>query len=262
MVRVHVLSRHTTACCCFAGARAYTATLPTTFVPRCRNLDGFTCMRRFRFHQKFDVKQADAFLGDFFSSPAVQAAFQVMGSGKAWTSLRGRARAVAKRRVPATVLTMEFWDQCMEAGASLCGSIARCFAAPPLRWCLPPARLRAVAALTTPSPPSPLDPRAARADIVTPTGYIRKCMEDVFDGVTVGDELRRMFIDEDSDHVDLCVCHAVLCCTIMTSAAYAARMCAARGCGQLPSTDMGCVAVWCRTPATRTPRRRSLCTAS
>ena len=45
-------------------------------------------------------------------------------------------------------------------------------------------------------------------DIVTPTGYIRKCMEDVFDGVTVADELRRMFIDEDSEHVDLCVMRA------------------------------------------------------
>ena len=103
-----------------------------------------------------------------------------MGAGKEFVSLSGRATGATKERVPATVLTMEFWDRCQDDGVYLLPCVA------PSVFC---------EACT----------HTARPDIVTPTGYIRKCMEDVFDGVTVGDELRRMFIDEDSEHVDLYV---------------------------------------------------------
>jgi len=47
---------------------------------QCRNLDGVFQIRRFRFHQKFDAKQADAFCADMLSSDAVRASFQVSES--------------------------------------------------------------------------------------------------------------------------------------------------------------------------------------
>jgi hypothetical protein len=41
------------------------------------------------------------------------------------------------------------------------------------------------------------------ADIVTPSGNIRGCYEEVFDGITVGDKLREMLLNQDSENNSL-----------------------------------------------------------
>lgn len=45
--------------------------------------------------------------------------------------------------------------------------------------------------------------RLQSADIVTESGYIRKCYDAMIDGVTVGDLLHDMLLNEESDHSDV-----------------------------------------------------------
>ena len=190
--------------CCCARSASYTASTPTGVFWVSRNLDAFTCAKRFRFHQKFDIKQVDAFLTDLFSSDSVQRQLQVRGAGllicrpvgflltlwtcgcRSWVPAKSLCPCLGARRA---LQRSAFPPQCLPWNS---GTVARTTVCTCCHVLLPACFVRH--ALTQPGP-----------DIVTPTGYIRKCMEDVFDGVTVGDELRRMFIDEDSEHVDLYV---------------------------------------------------------
>ena len=47
------------------------------------------------------------------------------------------------------------------------------------------------------------DKMQSEARLVTDSGYIRKCLDEVIEGVTCTDLLCQMFISEESEHIDL-----------------------------------------------------------
>ena len=47
------------------------------------------------------------------------------------------------------------------------------------------------------------DKMQSDARLVTDSGYIRKCLDEVIEGVTSSDLLCQMFISEESEHIDL-----------------------------------------------------------
>lgn len=84
--------------------------------------------KTFRFDQHYSPEQADAFLLDFFASPAVQAAAPVcVGTGGSWGALGAlQPGAVKHARLPTTVLRMDFFQRLDEAGIIRSGDIAKC----------------------------------------------------------------------------------------------------------------------------------------
>lgn len=93
------------------------------------NLDEYLRAKVFRFDQAFSVEQLDAFLLDFFASPAVQEVGVCEGpSGKSWGVLGElKPGAVKHQRLATTVLRLDFFDRLREAGiVHNEGSIAKC----------------------------------------------------------------------------------------------------------------------------------------
>mmetsp|Transcript_43601 Transcript_43601/g.87249 ORF Transcript_43601/g.87249 Transcript_43601/m.87249 type:complete len:272 (-) Transcript_43601:389-1204(-) len=92
------------------------------------NLDEFMRSKVFRFDQAFSVEQIDAFLLDFFASPAVQEAAPVcVGTGGHWSTLgEVKPGAVKHQRLATTVLRLDFFDRLREARVVIEGDIAKC----------------------------------------------------------------------------------------------------------------------------------------
>jgi len=92
------------------------------------NLEPFLQAKTFRFDQPFAPEAADAFLLDFFASPAVQAAAPVCaGVQGQWTTLGTlKPGAVKYNRLPTTVLRLDFFDRLQDAGIVRAGDIAKC----------------------------------------------------------------------------------------------------------------------------------------
>jgi hypothetical protein len=93
------------------------------------NLDAFTHAKAFRFDHPFDPAQADAFLLDFFASPAVQEAAPVCTAPKpdAWGSLGALGPGGVKyARLPTTVLRLDFFDRLTAEGIVRAGDISKC----------------------------------------------------------------------------------------------------------------------------------------
>ena len=97
------------------------------------NLSPFMQAQAFRFDQAFVPEQAEAFLRDFFASPIVQATAPVCtGPGThtihhvAQFGQLGEVEAIKYKRLPTTVLRLDFFDRLKEAGISREGDIAKC----------------------------------------------------------------------------------------------------------------------------------------
>lgn len=66
---------------------------------------------------RFDASAAEAFVQDFFNSPAVKEHFPVLdGRGNA-IKLRGHVSAVRMERLQTRVISLEWWDRLVAAGA-------------------------------------------------------------------------------------------------------------------------------------------------
>ena len=102
------------------------------------NLWPFQQAKAFRFDQAFAPEQADAFLRDFFSSPAVQAAAPVcIGPGNSlidqvasFGPMGDVTEPVKYHRLPTTVLRLDFFDRLKDEGLVRAGDIAGCFDVP------------------------------------------------------------------------------------------------------------------------------------
>lgn len=138
------------------------------------NLDGFWQLKRYSFQQKLDTAQLAAatesstqntylrkFLLEFFNSPDVQRTFQVAG--------------------PAPKSKVKL--------ATIASSLG------------PTARAREVQYERLPVTITSMEffDRLEDNDL-SRNGYVRQCAEEVFDGVTVADEVRNMLVNEDSEH--------------------------------------------------------------
>jgi len=88
----------------------------------------------FRFDQRFDPEQLDAFLSDFFGDANVQLAMPVCTApgdavhGASWAPL-GPVQQAAVRHTPlrTTVLRLDFFDRLNDAGVVRNGSITGCY---------------------------------------------------------------------------------------------------------------------------------------
>jgi len=98
------------------------------------NLSPFMRAHTFRFDQRFDPEQLDAFLSDFFGDANVQLAMPVCTApgdavhGASWAPL-GPVQQAAVRHTPlrTTVLRLDFFDRLNDAGVVRNGSITGCY---------------------------------------------------------------------------------------------------------------------------------------
>ncbi len=92
------------------------------------NLEPYMRSKTFRFNQHFSLEQADAFMLDLLASPAVQEACPVCTGPGSWGALGALAPGAVKyKKLPTTVLRMDFFSRLEEAGVVRIGEIAKCF---------------------------------------------------------------------------------------------------------------------------------------
>lgn len=92
------------------------------------NLEPFMRSSVFRFDQPFSPEMADAFLSDFFGSPAVQEAAPVCTGPGQWSTLGTVAPGAVKHtRLSTTVLRLDFFDRLKDEGIVRGSDIAKCF---------------------------------------------------------------------------------------------------------------------------------------
>lgn len=89
------------------------------------NLQPTMVAKAFRFDQAFKPQQLDAFLLDFFNDPEVQEHAPVALPGGNWGQL-GKATAVKKERLAATLLRLDLFDQLDATEIVRSGSISGC----------------------------------------------------------------------------------------------------------------------------------------
>ena len=183
--------------------------LPTTFskdTPPLRNywtkwnIDPTCCMLRFRFAQVVDLNDPSslhAFLVGFVNSQAFRENFRCYDSSSRSMRALSPSLLISKVNfsgVKTTQLDLHFFDRLWtEDPAIVYGSLEDPI--PELSESMAGAGGREGAATAGDD-----DRGSYHSD---GNGSIRKCFEDVVDGITISDELRKMLLDRDSDHYDL-----------------------------------------------------------
>jgi hypothetical protein len=141
------------------------------------DLSARRCVATFKFKPGFAPGAAEAFLLDLFNSDAVRTAFAPINRRGERIALGSRVAAVKFEPLRATVTSMAFFDRLQDA--------------------------RVVTAVPSHDEDAGAPTDAAGEGVAEPALYIRKRLEEMIDGVPVGDELRDLLLNPDSEHAEL-----------------------------------------------------------
>jgi len=135
------------------------------------------CVATFKFKPGFAPGAAEAFLLDLFNSDAVRSVFSPINRRGERITLGSRVAAVKFEPLRATVTSMAFFDRLQDA--------------------------RVVTAVPSHDEDAGVPTDASGEDAAEPALFIRKRLEEMIDGVPVGDDLRDLLLNPDSEHAEL-----------------------------------------------------------